>query len=203
MKITEQSYNDFFFDLSAGLLRELGAGYETRAITNTKNNGILRNGILIRREDESTAPAIYLDEYYMDFRTGRCLSDIIRQVLYTYHGSAQESKHQLFQEIDFTPGAMRGKVVFRIVNYERNAALLGSMPHIRIFDLAVIFHFIVYQDEDGIGTVKFTKEHFEAFCDSSDGKTPILTTLGELYQLALENTQKLFPVKLSAIWMMC
>ncbi|MDE7210806.1 MAG: hypothetical protein K2O03_05095, partial [Lachnospiraceae bacterium] len=63
MNITEQSYNDFFFDLSRGLLRELGSGYETRAITNTKNNGILRNGILIRRENEVTAPAIYLDEY--------------------------------------------------------------------------------------------------------------------------------------------
>ncbi len=199
MNITEQSYNDFFFDLSRGLLRELGSGYETRAITNTKNNGILRNGILIRRENEATAPAIYLDEYYRDFRTGKCLSDIIRQVLYTYHGSADESKQQFFQDIDFSPEAMRDKVVLRIVNYERNAALLHTMPHIRIFDLAIVFHFMVYQDEDGIGTVKFTKEHFGAFSDSSDKKTPILTTIDELYRLALENTQRLFPVKLSAL----
>lgn len=199
MNITEQNYNDFFFDLSAGLLRELGSGYETRPITNTRNNGILKNGILIRREDEATAPAIYLDEYYQDFCTGKCLGDIIRQVLYTYHDSSDEARQQIFRDIDFSPAAMKDKVILRIVNYERNFALLHSMPHIRILDLAVVFHFMVYQDEDGIGTVKFTKEHFCSFTDSSDGKTPVFSTVGELYCLALENTQRLFPVKLSLL----
>ncbi|MDE6874192.1 MAG: hypothetical protein K2P87_07015 [Lachnospiraceae bacterium] len=199
MNIIEQDYNNFFFDLSAGLLRELGSGYETRPITNTRNNGILKNGILIRRENEAAAPAIYLDEYYQDFCTGKCLGDIIRQVLYTYHDSSDESKRQLFQDIDFSPLAMKDKVILRIVNYERNSALLHNIPYIRILDLAVVFHFMVYQDEDGIGTVRFTREHFCSFSDSSDGKTPVFTTVGELYCLALENTQRLFPVKLSLL----
>lgn len=199
MNITEQSYHDFFFDLSAGLLRELGSGYETRPITNTRNNGIQKNGILIRKENEATAPAIYLDEYYRDFRTGKCLNDIIRQVLYTYRDSSDHSKGPFFQDIDFSPQAMKDKVILRIVNYQRNSALLQTMPHIRIFDLAVVFHFMVYHDEDGIGTVKFTKEHFDAFAASSDQKMPIFSSLGGLYRLALENTQRLFPVKMSAL----
>lgn len=199
MNNTEQNYNDFFSGLSTGLMRELGSGYETRAITNTRNNGVLKNGILIRRGSESTAPAIYLDEYYEDFCTGKCLNDIIRQVLYTYHDSADACKKQSFQDIDFSPHAMKDKVIFRIVNYARNSEMLHTMPHIRLFDLAVVFQFMVYRDEDGIGTVKFTNEHFRAFTDSSNGKTPVLSAPNELYSLALANTQRLFPARLSTL----
>ncbi|MDE7325757.1 MAG: hypothetical protein K2N63_05705 [Lachnospiraceae bacterium] len=199
MNITEQNYNNFFSGLSTGLLRELGSGYKTRGITNTKNNGILKNGILISREMESFAPAIYLDEYYEDFCSGKCLNDIIRQVLYTYRGGSEPGKRQSFHEIDFSPLAMRDKIILRIVNYARNASGLQDIPYIRIRDLAIIFHFIVYQEAEGIGTIKLTKEHFIDYADSSAGKTPIFSTLGELFHLALENTKRLFPVRLSQL----
>lgn len=199
MNIPEQNYNDFFFDLSAGLLRELGSGYETKPVTNTRNNGVLTNAILIRHGNETSAPAIYLDDFYRDFSMGRCLGDIVRQVLYTYHDSSDGTKRHFFQDIDFSPEAMKDKVILRLVNYERNAAMLQAMPHIRILDLAVAFHFIVYHDEDGIGTVKFTKEHFDAFAAPGDGKPPIAATTAELYRLALSNTERIFPVKMSLL----
>lgn len=199
MNIPKQNYNDFFFDLSAGLLRELGSGYETKPVTNTGNNGVQTNAILIRHADETSAPAIYLDEFYRDFSRGKCLSDIVRQVLYTYHDSSDNSKRHCFQDIDFSPHAMRDKVILRLVNYERNSALLRTIPHIRILDLAVTFHFIVYHNEEGIGTVKFTAEHFDAFAAPSDGKPPVAASIGGLYRLALENTQRLFPVKMSLL----
>lgn len=199
MNLTEQNYNDFFSCLSAGLMRELGSGYETRAITNTRNNGVLRNGILIRRGSDSAAPAIYLDEYYRDFRTGKCLNDIVRQVLYTYLDSSQACWKQAFQDIDFSPRAMKDKLVLRVVNYARNAALLRTMPHIRLFDLAVAFQLMVYRDEEGIGTVKFTDEHFRAFTQAADTTAPVFSNRRELYLLALENTQRLFPARLNTL----
>lgn len=199
MNNTEQNYNDFFSGLSTGLLRELGSDYETKAFTNTRNNGVLKNGILIRHSSESTAPAIYLDEYYEDFRTGKCLNDIIRQVLYTYHDSSDACKRQSFQDIDFSPHAMKDKIILRIVNYTRNSDMLRTMPHLRLFDLAVVFQLMVYRDEDGIGTVKFTGEHFRSFTDSANGKEPVFSTQNELYLLALKNTQRLFPARLSTL----
>lgn len=180
MNISKQNYNDFFSGLSAGLLRELGSGYETKPVTNTGNNGVLTNAILIRHADEASAPAIYLDEFYRDFNSGKCLGDIVRQVLYTYHNSSDDQKRHFFQDIDFSPQAMKDNVILRVVNYERNSALLRTMPHIRILDLAVVFHFIVYHDEEGIGTVKFTAEHFDAFAAPSAGKPPVATTIGGL-----------------------
>ncbi len=98
-----KNYDNFYNGLTTGLLRELGSGYETRAITDTKNNGILKNGILIQDGSKSITPAIYLDEYYEDFCTGKCLNDIIRQILYTYRGGSDKDKKQSFYEIDFSP----------------------------------------------------------------------------------------------------
>lgn len=192
-----EDYKIFFNNLSAGLLKELGADYKTQSITNTQNNGILKKGILIRHKDESSAPAIYLDTYYEDFCTGKCLNDIIRQVLYTYRDSSDICKKQCFQEIDFTPDTMKDKIILRVVNYERNAENLRTLPHIRIHDLAIIFHFMIYRDEESIGTIKFTGEHFRDYTDNSGGKTPIFTTLSGLFHLALENTRQLFPARLN------
>lgn len=192
-----EDYKIFFNNLSAGLLKELGADYKTQSITNTQNNGILKKGILIRHKNESSAPAIYLDTYYEDFCTGKCLNDIIRQVLYTYRDSSDICKKQCFQEIDFTPDTMKDKIILRIVNYERNAKNLRTLPHIRLHDLAIIFHFMIYRDEESIGTIKFTGEHFRDYADNSGGKTPIFTTLSGLFHLALENTIKLFPARLN------
>lgn len=194
---TVKNYKTFFNGLSADLLKELGADYEAQAITNTQNNGIFKKGILIRHRDESSAPAIYLDTYYEDFCTGKCLNDIIRQVLFTYRDSSDLCKKQCFQEIDFTPCAMKNKIILRMVNYARNAESLRTLPHIRIHDLAIIFHFMIYRDEESIGTIKFTREHFRDYTDNSGGKTPIFTTLGELFFLALENTKKIFPARLN------
>lgn len=194
-----KNYDNFYNGLATGLLRELGSGYETRAITDTKNNGNLKNGILIQEGSKPITPAIYLDEYYEDFCTGKCLNDIIRQILYTYRSGSDKGKKQSFYEIDFSPLAIKDKIILRVVNYARNIALQQDIPHIRINDVAVVFHFMVYQDEEGIGTIKLTKNHFVDYANPSPGETPIFTTLGQLFALALENTRRLFPVRLNQL----
>lgn len=198
--ITEKrTYNDFLTGLSDGLLRELGGEYETRAVTNTRNNGILRNGILIRKREESIAPAIYLDKFYEEYCCGRGLSDIIRQVLYTYRESAKEGGQYGFESIALSPEQVKEKLIFRIVNYPKNAAMLKEVPHIRFLNLAVFFQIMVYQHQDGIGTVCFTLEHYRDYSSGQPEGKALFSSMKELYQLALNNTMRLFPARLSAM----
>ena len=63
-------YPNFINDLSDGLIKELGGTYETRAIANTRNNGVTKRGILIRHQEETIAPAIYLEDYYQKYCEG-------------------------------------------------------------------------------------------------------------------------------------
>lgn len=208
----KQTYNDFLSGLSAGLLRELGREYEARAITNTKNNGVLRNGILIQKKEEAVAPAIYLDGFYEEYCSGRGLSDIIRQVLYTYQESAKEGLRHGFENIDLSPEHMKENLVFRIVNYQKNAEMLRGMPHIRFLDLAVFFQILVYRQKDGIGTIRFTEDYFREYAEKRQEeavpKSPLhemyqqaaaKSPLYELYQQAAANTVRLFPARLNVL----
>ena len=187
-------YTNFINDLSDGLIKELGDTYETRAIANTRNNGVTKRGILIRHQEETIAPAIYLEDYYQKYCDGMCLSDIIRQVLYTYKEGVKENEDPKLDQFELSPKAIQEKLIFRIVNYAKNAEALDDTPHIRFLNLVVTFQILVYQKEDGIGTIHFTSKHYDTLADVIDN-----LSLEKLYQLALTNTMRLFPPKLNSI----
>ena len=195
MKST-QVYESFWDGLSRGVLRELGGEYETRAITNTRNNGITRRGILIRRREDRVAPAIYLDGYYEKFCGGEQLSDIIREVLYVYREGAGENAKQEMRELSLSRETILQNLVFRIVSYDKNIDILRDIPHIRLLNLAVVFQIMVYRTEEGIGTVRFTREHYES-CRREEGQEALPPE--ELFRLAMDNTRRLFPARLSAM----
>lgn len=188
------SYHEFFSTLSHAILQELGSNYETHPVTNAKNNGIRRNGIVIRYREEKTAPTIYLDAYYQDYRSGRVLSDIVRHVLYTYHESSAESTKYQLDNIELTTEYVQKNVISCIVSYEKNKDILQEIPHIRLFDLAVFFKLLVYQNENGIGTVRFTREHYKLFFADSEVQNETEQLLS-LYRHAVKNTREQFPAR--------
>ncbi len=192
-------YEVFLDRLSQGVLRELGGGYEARSITNTRNNGITRRGILIRRLEDRVAPAIYLDGYYEDFCGGTQLSDIVRDVLYIYRGSAGKEAKPELRELNLSRESILSGLTVRIISYDRNADLLQELPHIRFLNLAAVFQIVVYRTTEGMGTIRFTREHYET-CLRHEGRE--LMTPKELFRLALNNTEQQFPAKLSSMELM-
>ena len=191
---TQMSYHEFFSVLSCAILQELGTDYETYPVTNAKNNGIHRQGIVIRQKERKAAPAIYLDSYYQEYQSGKILSDILRHILYVYRESTTDSGKYSLEKIELTAEYMQSHLICTLVGYQKNEALLQGLPHIRLFDLAIYFKLLVYQNEEGIGTIRFTNQHFEQLL-------PMFAThdaskqLHMLYQLAIANTQRLFPFR--------
>lgn len=198
LKEKQTTYYEFLSELSKGLADKLGRDYETRAVTNIKNNGIQSNGILIRRQDAAVAPTIYLDEYFKDYCSGRELSDIIRQIVYTYQEGEKESRQFSFESIVLSADLVRENLTCRLVNYQKNAFALKEIPHIRFLNLAIYFQIVVYRQEGGIGTIRFTKEHYRDY-GSSQRQDASFSSLKELYSLALNNTARLFPARLSTL----
>ncbi len=193
------SYHEFFSALSHALLLELGDTYETHAVSNAKNNGIRRNGIVIRHENERTAPTIYLDSYYQEYQSGRILSDIVRHILYVYHESSLEQPKQELEQLELTAEYIRQHLIYTLVNYTKNQQLLQELPHIRIFDLAITFKLLVYQNNHGIGTIRFTNEHWQLLSPTLPCSDTSASPLHALYQLALANTEHLFPARLCSL----
>lgn len=191
----QELYYEFMENVSKGVLEKLGGEYQTRIITNTRNNGVQRHGIAIRRQEEMIAPTIYLEDFYKEFNDALPMEKIVAEVLEIYfENSVPEEKTDIGQ-IVFGPEQIKKNLIFRIVNYPKNAKILQDMPHIPFLNLAVVFQVLVYQKEDGIGTVTFTGQYHE-LCKRENGGKALFGTLEELFLCARENTARLFPERL-------
>jgi hypothetical protein len=160
----------------------LGEDYQIELKHVLKNNGVMLDGLLIRKYNQSVSPSIYLNQYYEQYNEGRDFQEILEEILGTYEASQEESI-QIGLNFKYEFDQMKSIITYRLINYEKNKHLLKKIPHIRFLDLAVTFHCIIRNDEDGIGTVRVTQEHQQNWEISVE----------ELWKLAAVNTRRLFP----------
>ena len=50
--------------------RRIGEEYTVRVTSVVKNNGVVRNGVIIMRDDTNLCPTIYVDEFYELYENG-------------------------------------------------------------------------------------------------------------------------------------
>ena len=74
-------------------------------------------------------------------------------------------------------------IIFTLVNAEQNKELLENVPHRKFEDLAIIYRWNVGVDSNGLYTNIVTNEFAEKIGKSEE----------ELYRLAKENTNRIFP----------
>ena len=100
-----------------------------------KNNGIELCGLYIRREEEQISPTIYLDEYYSYYLKGEALEEIITRIReeYEWKISRVADYHFNLEKFEY----VRDRIVYRLVNYEKNKEILEDCPHLRLYDLAL------------------------------------------------------------------
>ncbi len=78
---------------------------------------------------------------------------------------------------------MKNRIIFRLINYERNEKLLRVAPHLRLFDLALTFRWIAHVDDIGLSTALITDRECKLWN----------VTVKELILAAGTNTKRLFP----------
>lgn len=149
-----------------------------------KNNGIIYKGLHIRAEQESVSPSIYLDDYYAYYLRGESLEAIIRRIREEYVWAMEKvaSYHINLSRFEY----IKDRVIYRLVNYEKNKEILEDCPFIRLYDLAVTFRWVAHSDEIGVSTALITKQELELWNIS----------LHELLLTAQNNTRRLFPPRI-------
>lgn len=142
----------------AGKMRER-LGTEVRVEPNRiiKNNGVVWNGLTVSREGSNIAPTIYLDELYKEYCDGRTLRSIVGQVMRVYEKSCIKGSvcMDFFRDYE----QVRGKIVYRLVNYRRNKKQLAKMPHICFLDMAVIFACTMMNDQMTNASILISNDH--------------------------------------------
>jgi hypothetical protein len=157
---------------------------EIRTQPIVKNNGVQLTGLMIVLEGENVAPNIYMDHYYSLYREGFTLDEIAAKIAEEYE-SARE-RLQLYDETEFAMEKMKDNVYMVLVNYEKNKETLKKCPFLPFLDLAVMFRYVVSEEDNCIASGLVRKQEQEMWGLSTE----------ELYKKAVKNTKKKFPMSL-------
>lgn len=160
----------------------LGAGTDAELKEVVKNNGVVLQGLIIKKEGTTVSPTIYLDSFYEEYIRGKSLGEIVQEVSRIYE------QNRVMDNIDFDffldYNAVRGRIFQKVINYEKNKRMLENVPHVRFLDLAVVCYYAYMNDFLGRGSIQIETGHLDRWGISQEA----------LFSDARENTmQKLGP----------
>ena len=149
-----------------------------------KNNGVSKAGLFIRESGQDVSPILYLDDYYIHYQNGELLENVIRNIRADYDKKVQMAAVKIPNLQEFEN--IRGRVIYRLVNYEKNKEILEDCPHIRLYDLAVTFRWVARIDDVGVSTSLITNKQVKEWGVS----------VNDLVLAARQNTPRLFPAQI-------
>ncbi len=152
-----EEYRSFVSCITDKVSQAAGKGYTVSGRRVLKNNSVSYDSISILRDGQCVSPSFYVNDYYDDYLRG-VPSDVIADgIMNRYHECMKNVDCSGVEDYSFEH--MKSRIVFKLINYDRNRELLETTPHIRYLDLAVIFCCLVKVDNHGMGTIRITSDH--------------------------------------------
>lgn len=155
-----------------------------------ENNGVLVTGLAGKKPEDKEGIMVYLDSYYDAYKEGVELEQLSEDI-YDMFNTYEKPDFPLDELGDFEQ--VKDKIFYKLVNYDKNLEMLKEVPHVPYLDLALTFHVLAGRDETG-----------QSICPvRQKDRMKWGQDIGALYELAKENTPKLFPVSLCSMgWFM-
>ena len=119
-------------------LIHISSGTKLEMLPLEKNNGVILDGLSIRRQGQKVAPTIYMDAYYREYLDGRSLKGICDQIIECCSNTDFEEKFNADFFSDYS--RLQHTVVYKLINAEKNRELLKKIPHLPFLDLAIVFY---------------------------------------------------------------
>lgn len=186
-------YQEFLDEVSKQVKDFFPKEYQNARVELThvvKTNDQELDGLLIRREQDTIVPQIYLNSYFELYENGVSLNEILMDITANYFQSAVQSFENLPENVsDYEQ--IKDRIVIQLINREMNKNLLQEIASksIEHTDLAAIFKIPLHEDEHGSATIRVTKELAERW-----GRD-----LEAVYQDALHNTVREHPAQLTTL----
>ncbi|MCD8110008.1 MAG: DUF5688 family protein [Clostridiales bacterium] len=181
-----KNYNEF----KTLILMKLDADIpEPKDIQTTKVqrlNGCPEEAVLVMENGVNAAPTIYLERFYKEYESSGDFDAVYKKIL-DLHMSCRLDKPMDVKAITEFDRA-KDFIVLRLINRKNNTDLLETAPYIKFLDLAIVFYIVIRDTEKGeMASVKVSNY----LLDDIWGKT-----VDDIYPIALENTERLFPLEL-------
>lgn len=178
------NYNEFIERVRKLLSIRLSHSYEIVLKKVVKNNDVCRYGISAFPKEgnngKKVSRIVYLEDFYQEYEDEQeyNLEGIVSEICSILTDFTSPG----FNETDYTDiDKVKDKIIFELVNYEKNEKRLLDRPYIKIMDLAVIFAFVATDLGRDFGVVHITNEIAKQFGLTRD----------EIWEFAKVNTPKL------------
>ena len=178
------NYNEFIERVRELLSIRLSHSYEIVLKKVVKNNDVCRYGISAFPKEgnngKKVSRIVYLEDFYQEYEDEQeyNLEGIVSEICSILTDFTSPG----FNETDYTDiDKVKDKIIFELVNYEKNEKRLLDRPYIKIMDLAVIFAFVATDLGRDFGVVHITNEIAKQFGLTRD----------EIWEFAKVNTPKL------------
>lgn len=175
------NYFQFMIKMKESLREKLGAEVEVETVSVPKNNGVVMQGIALRRPGEKVVPTIYTEGFYADYLEGRDMEDILEDFLdiYERQGVAEIPDVDFFTDY----AKVKKRLSLKLVGREKNKAMLAEMPYKEFLDMAVIFYCLVDSPIAGAAAILIKDAHMKNWG----------VTVEQLYEDALSNAECMLP----------
>ena len=150
---------EFATKIGTMVQEKMGSGYAVSNHQVRKNNGVVLNAITIRTEASNIAPSIYIEHFYDDVESGsKSMDDVAGEICKAYEQNDHPLGFDVNTFIDYE--SVKDRIIYRLVNYEKNMDQLADVPHDRYLDFAVIYCVLISMDGSGTtGTITVTNDH--------------------------------------------
>jgi len=188
MKENSEAYEQFVNELTDAIRQAAGKEYLVITRQERKNNSVVLDGVMLQRGKERVAPNIYLNHYYPKYCSGESVEEIAEQIIALCEEKREEI-NSLAARLDFSEAYIREHLYYRLVSKERNEELLQEIPHRLYLNLAIVYYWVVYEEEAQLGSIMMTGAQMERMGWTEE----------DLMRIAEQNTPQLFPMSARGI----
>ena len=153
----------------------------------SKNNGVILHGLTIMEAECNIAPTIYLNGLYESYCEGTTFSEVFKRLIQAYHDNKIDENINIEFFTDYE--SVKHRIVYKLINFEKNQDLLEQIPHIRYLDLAIVFYCLMICDSFGNGSILIHNSHCSMWSVNAEA----------LYQDAITNTPNLLGAELKSM----
>lgn len=181
------NYNDFLQTLRTQLLPLFADGTVISIQSIPKNNGIVREALVIHEPHTNLSPMIYPEDYYRLYTEGTSLDELCSIVYDVFLEARLNHPVDASRFTDY--GKAKETLIFQVISYEKNCLRLPDIPHIRYLDLAVVFCCLIRMENGKDSTALIHREHLKLWN----------VDLETIKKQAFSNTPRLLPALIQPI----
>ncbi|MGN0672912.1 MAG: DUF5688 family protein, partial [Anaerovoracaceae bacterium] len=135
-------------------------------------------GLIIRAENQTAAPTINVDRLYEAYKCGESIDQILRKSAEIIGSGTPAFETDILTDYE----KARDHLFIRVCSAERNKEMLEGIPHRIEEDLAVTYHLLLTQNDNGFGSAMIMNSLMDMYG----------VTAEQLHQDAVNSSMKLF-----------